>query len=262
MTSTRSKIVFFGTPQFAVPSLRALHAAGWPITLVVTAPDKPVGRKQTLTASPVKVAALELGLPVASAIDDARADLGIIVAYNKIIPQAVLDRFPLGVINVHPSLLPKYRGPSPIQSAILNGETTTGVSIMQIDAEVDHGPVLAIQKYQIPNDKSFVEIQGDLAEMGAKLLVETLKQPLNPVPQDHAAATFTKKFTREDGRIDWTRPETEIANKVRALNPNPGTWTTWNGKTLNVLGPDTVQLDGGKPMTWAEFRRGHPGELL
>ena len=260
MTS-KPKIIFFGTPQFAVPSLRALHAAGWPITLVVTAPDKPTGRKQTLTPSPVKVAALELGLPVASAIDDARADLGVIVAYNKIIPQSVLDRFPLGVINVHPSLLPKYRGPSPIQSALLNGETETGVSIMQIDAEVDHGPVLATERWQIPPGADYPTCEAALAQLGAELLVRTLEANPAPQPQDHAAATFTKKFTREDGRIDWSRPETEIANKVRALNPNPGTWTTWSGKTLNVLGPDTVQLDGGKPMTWAEFRRGHPGEL-
>lgn len=269
-----TRIVFFGTPEFAVPSLKKLSG----VVGVVTAPDKPLGRKQVLTPSPVKTTALDLGLPVftpATLKDTAffetfknlKPDLCIVVAYGKLIPQKYLDVPQLGFVNVHPSLLPAYRGPSPIQSAILDGCASTGVSIMLLDAEIDHGPVLAQESYTIPTDAYFPQVEHDLAKLGASLLKTTLDKQFEPQEQDHANATFTKKFTREDGKIDWSQPAITIYNRIRALAGNPGTWTVVNGKTLNILrahiadnkvAPDLVQLEGGKPMDWDAFLRGHP----
>lgn len=273
----KPRIVFFGTPAFAVPTLRKLHADGWPITAVVTAPDKPLGRKQVLTPSPVKVAATELGIQVQHTLENLDFDLGVVVAYGKLIPQRILDIPRIGFLNIHPSMLPKYRGPSPIQSAILNGDTETGVSIMLLDAEMDHGPVLAQESYAIPPNAYSPQVEQDLAELGANLLLDIVKGPLLDVkgalshPQNHTAATFTKKFTREDGKLDWSQPAAAIHNRIRALAANPGTWTVVNGKTLNILSahiedgkvvPDRVQLEGGKPMDWESFLRGHPDTNL
>lgn len=297
------KIVFFGTPRFAVPSLRRLVADGWPVALVVTAPDKPFGRKQELTPSPVKKAAQELGIAVRTPqtlkdesfwneFSELRPDLCVVVAYNKIIPQRYLDLARLGFINVHPSMLPLYRGPSPIQSAILDGCDTTGVSIMLLDAEVDHGPVLAQEPWQIPSGFDYAACEGELARIGADLLTRTLAEyvrgSITPQVQNHAEATFTKKFTRDDGRIDWTRPARTIINQIRALGENPGTWTMQHETPLNifeahhgnspVLPPgtiteeagnlgvscadgiiilDTIQIAGGKRMSGRDFLRGH-----
>ncbi len=287
------RIVFFGTPEFAVPSLRKLTTENWELSAVVTAPDKPLGRKQVLTPSAVKTTAIELGLPVftpATLKDDVfftefqnlKPDLCIVVAYGKLIPQKYLDVPRLGFVNVHPSMLPKYRGSSPIQSAILNGDTETGVSIMLLDAEMDHGPILAVTGYQLPVGSYFPEIEKELAEVGADLLVRTISDVKGALsqaqPQNHDAATFTKKFTREDGKIDWSQPATAILNRIRALGTNPGTWTRLsarqavvNGKTLNIfkahiengiLVPDLVQLEGGKPLDWESFLRGHPDTVL
>jgi methionyl-tRNA formyltransferase len=276
------RIVFFGTPDFAVPSLKKLSG----VVAVVTSPDKPVGRKQVLTPSPVKVAATDLGLPVLTPatlkdenflaqFSNLEPDLCVVVAYGKLIPQKYLDVPRLGFVNIHPSLLPKYRGPSPIQSAILNGETETGVSIMLVDAEMDHGPVLAQEPWTIPSGFDAVMAENELSRVGAELLVRTLSKYANgaitPQPQDDSVATFTKKFTREDGKLDWSRPATETYNRIRALSANPGTWTVVGGKTLNILSahmadgkvvPDRVQLEGGKPMDWQAFLRGHPATVL
>lgn len=289
----RLRIVFFGTPAFAVPTLRKLHADGWPIAAVVTAPDKPLGRKQVLTPSPVKTVATELGLPALTpatlkddsffaAFENLKPDLCVVVAYGKLIPQKYLDVPRLGFVNVHPSLLPAYRGPSPIQSAILNGDTATGVSIMLLDAEMDHGPVLAQEPWTIPSGFDAGVAEDELSRIGADLMARTLTEYANdtviPRPQNHAAATFTKKFTREDGKLDFSQPTAAINNRIRALGANPGTWTRLsarqaavNGKILNILSahvtdnklvPDRVQLEGGKPMDWESFLRGHPGIIL
>ncbi|MCC6934319.1 MAG: methionyl-tRNA formyltransferase [Candidatus Yanofskybacteria bacterium] len=246
---TESRVVFFGTPLFAVPALRRLVDDGWPIAAVVTAPDRPVGRRMRMTPSPVKSAALELGLPVwtpSTLKDDEvfvrfselQLTVGIVVAYGKLIGQRYLDAAPRGFLNIHPSLLPAYRGPSPIQSAILDGCANTGVSLMQLDAEMDHGPVVAQETWEIPRGFDAVMCEDELSRLGADLLARSLSEYLDgsllPVPQNDALATITKKFERPDGRIAWTDTATSVTNRIRALAANPGTWTTWNGRALNI----------------------------
>lgn len=261
------RIIFFGTPEFAVPALEALVKAGYKIIAVVTQPDKPAGRGLKMEAPPVKVKAMELGLKVlqpetlkssvaegfslpngglkasaTSAIQVLRAlqaDVGVCVAYGKIIPKKILDIFPKGVLNIHPSLLPKYRGPSPIQTVILNGDVETGVTIMLLDEEMDHGAVLSCSVYPVTQTTRGGELSEALAREGAKLLIKTIPQWLNraiePLTQDHATATFTKMLEREDGRIDWQKPAEQIARMVRAYDMWPGTWTTWQGKRIKIL---------------------------
>lgn len=245
-----SRIVFFGTPMFAVPALRALHKSGWPIAVVVTAMDKPIGRRMLLTPSPVKSVAQELDIPVitpATLKDDGflaqlsslKPILGVVAAYGKIIPKSILNIFPKGILNIHPSLLPAYRGPSPIQAAILDGLKETGVSLMVLDEEMDHGPTLAQQKWAIPSGADYPFCESELSRLGANLLIDILPGYLagsvEPMPQNHAKATSSYKFTREDGRIDWTAPASVVHNKIRALAANPGTWTTWNNRILNIF---------------------------
>lgn len=257
METGQIKIIFFGTPEFSVPAFQFLIEKKYDITAAVTAPDKPAGRAQKLTTSPLKIAAQERGIsifqplslknPSASSgqeneffkkFKELKPDLCVIAAYGKIIPKDYLDIPKYGFVNIHPSLLPKYRGPTPIQTAILNGEKETGVSIMLIDEETDHGSVLEQIKHEISNIKSFEEISKDLAELGAKLLIKTLPDYLTgkikPQPQNHSEATFTKMFSREDGKINWDHPAEKIFNRIRALNPEPGTWTIWRGKILNI----------------------------
>lgn len=246
------RIVFFGTPEFAVPTLEALVAAGYEIVAVVTQPDKPVGRGLKMEAPAVKLAAQKLGLTVLQppmsklslgalqglALGDLNADLGVCVAYGKIIPKKVLDIFPHGILNIHPSLLPKYRGPSPIQAAILNGDAETGVTIMLLDAEMDHGPVLAHITYHIAHSTTGGTLSGVIAQEGARLLIQTLSKYLEgkliPSEQDHVNATFTKMLEREDGRIDWRKPAEEIERMIRAYDIWPGTFTMWNGRRLKI----------------------------
>ena len=256
------RLVFFGTPAFAVPSLRKLHASGWDIAAVITAPDKPVGRKKILTHSPMHTVALELNIPVLtpqklrdesfrSALAAYHPTACIGVAYGKIIPDEALKIPHLGFINVHPSLLPAYRGPSPIQTAILDGCASTGVSIMKLDALMDHGPILATTSWQIPSGFDATLCEDELSRIGAELLYDTLKEyvagRITPAEQNHELATTTHKFTREDGRIDWTKSAQAIVNTIRALGPNPGTWTTWNGKTLNISRARISEHSGTTP---------------
>lgn len=255
----RLGMLFFGTSQFAIPSLRLLHKNGWPIVAVVTAPDKPFGRNKILTPSPIKVVATELGLPVHTPaslkdedfwieFDALKPDICIVVAYGKIIPERYLVVPRLGFVNVHPSLLPEYRGPSPIASAILDGKTQTGVSIMLLDALQDHGPVIATTPWNIPGGFEALLCEQELSRIGAQLLVDTLPGYANgsitPEAQDDSRASSTKKFLRNDGRLDWSQSAGEIVNRIRALGSNPGTWTTWNGKVLNILEATADTLNG------------------
>jgi methionyl-tRNA formyltransferase len=244
------RICFFGTPLFAVPALRALASHGWPLAAVITAPDKPVGRRMLLTPSPVKTAAQELGIPVLTpqtlkdddfftAFSELRPDVCVVVAYGKLIPERYLKVPRLGFLNIHPSLLPAYRGPSPIQGALLDGCASTGVSLMLLDNEMDHGPVLTQIPWVIPGGADYPFCEDMLSRQGAQLLVDTLpgyiQGTIVPVPQDHALATTTAKFTRQDGCLDWTQSASRINDRIRALASNPGTWTLWEGKTLNIL---------------------------
>jgi len=219
------------------------------VAAVVTQPDRPRGRGQQLAPPPVKEAALRLGLATyqpervrhAEAVEFLRAQAAeamVVVGYGQIIPQAVIDLAPLGIINVHASLLPKYRGAGPIQWAILKGETRTGVTTMRIDAGLDTGAMLLKAETGIAPDEDAPSLGGRLAEMGARLLVETLDGlgagSIVPEAQDPAQATYAPMLKKEDGRIDWTRPAAVIHNQVRGLQPSPGAYTGFRGATLHV----------------------------
>ena len=231
------KVIFFGTPNFAVPALKTLIDNGYNISAVFTGqgPIKNLADKYSIKV--LQPTSLKKDDQVFEEFKNLKPDICIIAAYGKIIPQKFLDIPHYGFINIHPSLLPKYRGPSPIQTAILNGDKKTGVAIMLVDAEVDHGSILALQEFPITNFQ-FSKLQDELAKLGAKLLIETLPKYLsgkvNLKEQNHDQATFTKMFKREDGRINWSKPAQQIYNQICALNPEPGTWTTWKGKIINI----------------------------
>jgi len=243
-------IVFFGTPDFAAEFLSALYADGQiSVVAVVAQPDKPVGRKQVLTPPPTKTLAVLHTIPVfqpASLKDETFADqlralkpdVCVIVAYGKIIPQTILDIPVHGNINVHPSKLPMYRGPSPLQAAIAAGDMETAVSIMLIDDKMDHGPILAQETIQMTPTETPETLREKVVGVGAPLLVETVKQfvagKVTPTPQNHENATFCKLLTKDDGKIDWTQPAEIIERKVRAYTPWPGTWTHIDGVTYKI----------------------------
>jgi methionyl-tRNA formyltransferase len=243
------RLVFLGTPAFAVPTLEAVVRAGHEVAAVLTQPDRPSGRGQHPAASPVKQSALALGLPVyqpervrrPEAVEYLRAIAAramVVVGYGQIIPQSVIDLAPLGIINVHASLLPKYRGAGPIQWAIANGETRTGVTTMRIDAGLDTGDMLLKQETPIDPGETAVELGHRLAAMGASLLVETLAGleagTITPEKQDPAQATLAPILKKEDGDIDWNRPALAIHNRVRGFQPWPGACTTFRGQPLRV----------------------------
>jgi methionyl-tRNA formyltransferase len=241
------RTVFLGTPQFAVPTLERLIAAGHEIPLVVTQPDRPKGRGNAIAMSAVKEAALRHGLEVfqperirrPEGVEQLRSiapEIMVIVGYGQIIPQAILDIAPRGILNVHASLLPKYRGAAPIQWSIANGETTTGVTIMQIDAGLDTGDMLRKGELPIGENETAVELSPRLAEMGAELLVETIAtlDSIVPEKQDSGAATLAPILKKEDGAIDWTRPAREIHDRVRGLQPWPSAYSSFRGQTLHV----------------------------
>jgi methionyl-tRNA formyltransferase len=239
--------IFLGTPQFAVPTLERLVAAGHEVALVVTQPDRPKGRGNAIAMPPVKEAALRHGLEVfqpervrrPEGIERLRAiapEIMVIVGYGQIIPQPILDIAPRGILNVHASLLPKYRGAAPIQWAIVNGESTTGVTIMRIDAGLDTGEMLRKAETSIGENETAIELSPRLAESGADLLVETLAalDTLTPEKQDNVAATYAPILKKEDGAIDWNQPAREIHNRIRGLQPWPGAYSSFRGQTLHV----------------------------
>jgi methionyl-tRNA formyltransferase len=248
--SQQLNLVFCGTPQFAVPSLERLVKAGFTVRLVVTQPDRPRGRGMELTASPVKQSAIALNVPVTQPNkikqnDEFRAQLEtvspnaiIVVGYGRIIPQWMLDLPPLGNINLHGSLLPKYRGAAPVQWAIASGETVTGVTTMKIDAGLDTGDILLQTELPIAPAATSETLSPKLAAIGADLLVETLRAleagTIKPRPQDHAQATQAPILKKEDGRIDFHRPAQEICNRLRGFQPWPGAFTSFRGKNLQV----------------------------
>ena len=259
-------LVFLGTPRFAVPALRALVAAGHTIQAVFTQPDRPKGRGQELAISPVKATAIELGLAVyqpekirrPEAIELIRgfpALAMVVVGYGQIIPQSIIDMAPLGILNVHASLLPKYRGAAPIQWAIASGETRTGVTIMRIDAGLDTGDILLAEETAIGSDETAPELGERLAGIGAPLLVRALEGLaagiVRPIPQDHAAATYAPILKKEDGIIDFSRPARIIYNRLRGFTPWPGASTSFRGTQLKVLAARVTE----------EARPGKPGSL-
>lgn len=259
----KPRIIFMGTPDFAVPSLDALHATGdYEIALVITQPDRPVGRGQVLQASPIKQLAERLGLPVwtpeklrgeatVARLRAAAPDVQVVVAYGEILRPSVLDVPPRGTLNVHASLLPKYRGAAPIAGALLAGERETGVTIMLLDPGMDTGPILSQRSTPIGPDETAGDLHERLARLGAELLVETLPRwlagEIEPKPQDHSQATATKMLTKDAGRLDWSEPAAALANRVRAFNPWPGTFTTWKGAQLKIVKVRPVARETSEP---------------
>ncbi|MFL6375097.1 MAG: methionyl-tRNA formyltransferase [Pyrinomonadaceae bacterium] len=250
-------LVFMGTPQAAVPTLELLITHGHKIGAVYTQPDRPSGRGQKLAASPVKQLAASNGIEVRQplkiktdeAFEEFRsldADAAIVVAYGRILPDRWLSAFPQGAINVHFSLLPKYRGAAPVSWAVANGETETGVTTMQMDAGLDTGDVLLQRATQIGAEENSIYLMERLAGMGAELLAETLSSldTITPMPQDDSAATFAPILKKEYGAIDWSLPASEIANRVRGFQPFPTSFTFVHGSRLTIWGASAVEGAG------------------
>ncbi|HKS96826.1 MAG TPA: methionyl-tRNA formyltransferase [Terriglobia bacterium] len=267
------RLIFCGTPQFAVPTLEALIARRFQIGLVVTNPDEPSGRSYELKPPPVKVAAEKAGLRVyqpkrlkdadtQAFISNHRPDAIVIVAYGHLIPPWMIDLPRLGCINLHASLLPKYRGAAPIAWALIRGERVTGVTTMKIDTGLDTGDMLLRRETEIRDDDTTETLSGRLSAIGAELMVETLERlergGIVPQPQDHAQATLAPRLKKEDGRIDWALAAEDIARRVRGLQPWPGAYTTLRGKNLRLWAaaatakspptsePGTVLVSGDK----------------
>ena len=269
------QVVFFGSPSFALPSLESLRDAGHTLTLVVSQPGKPVGRKGELTDPPVAVRAKSLGIQVFQPLtlkDDAAvarlsaagADVFVVVAYGKILAQRVLDLPRLGCVNVHGSLLPRWRGASPVQAAILAGDPVTGISIMKMDPGMDTGPVYTTRETKIGEEESAEELGARLAKMGAGALVETLnflegEEGRLPTPQDNSRATSCPKITREDARVDWTRPAIELARRSRAFTPWPGLFTIRRNTRMKLFHL-SLEAETGRARSGAEETS--PGTIL
>ncbi len=299
-----TRVVFMGTPGFALPTL-AMLADRYDVVGVYTRRDKPAGRGQEVAVSPVKEFALARGLPVyqpgtlrtpeaVAALRALHPDLIVVAAFGLILPQEVLDIPPYGCLNVHASLLPRWRGAAPVAAAILAGDTETGCTIMRMELEVDAGPILAQKAIPIAPDDTTGSLTLRLAQLGADLLSMTLPRWLEgeivPQPQDEAHATYAPMVRKEDGKLDWTRPANYLARQVRAYQPWPGAYTTWRGQLLKVLRAhalndasaevgrvlawengaavgtgegvlvlDEVQLAGRRPTAMAEFLRGARG---
>ena len=300
------RIVFFGTPDFAVPTLRQLLDSPHPVVAVVTQPDRPKGRGQRVSESPVKALAQARGLPVlqpsrlrdpefAEAFRALQPDLGVVAAYGKLVPEDILSLPRHGMINVHASLLPKYRGAAPVHRAVIDGEAETGVTIMRMEKMLDAGPMLAKVKRPIEPHETSDVIERDLAELGADLLVSVVNQIDAGVHreelQDFMLCSYAPRLTKEEGLVDWTLPASYIHNRVRGLYPWPHAYTYLNGERLIILRThvedvptdappgtivtasrdnlhvatghegriaiDRVQLEGGKPLDVREFLAGH-----
>lgn len=258
------KIIFVGTPEFAVPYLGGLFKdTDFSVLAVVTQPDKLSGRKQLLTASPVKLEALKHNIKVfqpedlrndehvIEEIKQLNPDLLVVVAYGQIIPQSFLNLFPSGCINVHPSLLPKYRGASPIQNTILNGDAETGVTIMLMDEKMDHGPILTQSHHQLNGTETNESLHNDLALAGVPLLINTIKdfldQKIVAREQDHEQATFCRIIKKEDGAIDFSDTALSIKNKIYAFYPWPATHGELDGKRIKFFPPVRIIEKQAKP---------------
>jgi methionyl-tRNA formyltransferase len=298
------RVLFLGTPSSATLPLRRLVDAGHEVVAVVTQPDRPAGRSRTPQPPPVKSAAIDLGLPVlqpetlrdpnvVAQLRDIRPNVGVVAAYGEILRRAVLDIPPLGYLNIHPSLLPLYRGPAPVAAAIRHGDSVTGVSVMLLERAMDAGPILAQATVPLDADARTGPLTDHLFALGSDLLVGVLPLyaggELVPTPQDHERATFTTMLSREVGRLEWALPAAELERMVRAYDPWPGTWTIFNGQPLKVLVADvvarehtapagtiladddlvvaagtdalrihTVQPAGKRPMAGADWKRGQP----
>ena len=260
------RIVFMGTPEFAIPVLSALIEAGHEVVGVYTRPDRPSGRGRAVAAPEVKRYAEDNRLPVfqpaslrrdPAAVDELASlspDTVVVAAYGLFLPEPVFAGPALGALNVHPSLLPKYRGPSPVASAILNGDDVSGVTIMKVDAGMDSGPIVAQREFAVGPEETTEDLTLRLFQEGGSLLADVLPRwargEIEARPQDDAGATVTSRLQREDGQIDWSRPAYEIARSVRGYQPWPGAHTLWRGRGLKVVsafGPDNSSSGPAAP---------------
>ena len=256
------RILFWGTPSFAVPSLRAMVGEGHDVVGVVTRPDRPTGRGRVLTPPPVKVVAEEEGIAVLQperprgddferAVRALDPDLSVVVAYGQILKKEVLALPPLGSINVHASLLPELRGAAPIHWAIIRGYSETGVTIMRMVEELDAGPMLYQVREPIGADETASELSLRLAELGAEALVEALAliegEAIDETEQDHARATYAPRLTTDDARIDWTQSAPSLAARIRGLDEVPGAWSTLNGERVHLYRPTVAVGQEGEP---------------
>ncbi len=276
-----------GTPEFGAVVLEGLIRGGFPPVLVITETDKPSGRKQIVTPLPVKITAQKYDIPVLqpeiisggptslqiggkSDLFKTKPDLIVVAAYGQILPKEILDIPKYGSLNVHPSLLPKHRGATPVQSAILSGDKETGVTIMLMDEGIDTGPMLSQKKTGIGPNETFQELHDRLAVLGSELLTDTIpdwvRGQIKADPQDDDKATYSKILKREDGLIDWRKSPEELDRKIRALNPWPGAYAIQNKKRVKVLKAklengkliiEQVQPEGKKPMSYKDFLRGN-----
>ena len=304
----RLRVIFFGTPAFALPTLEAIHRSRHPLAAVVTQPDRPRGRGHRLTPSPVKARALALGVPVLqpeqlrddpfpAAIAALEADIGVVAAYGKILPKGLLDTPRLGMINVHASLLPRWRGAAPVHRAVLAGDRETGVTIMRMVPALDAGPVMARTIAAIGPNETSAELEARLAVLGAALLVDVLDRlaggAIPEVPQDESAVTYASRLERREREVDWTQPAARVHDRIRGLQPwplaaarlhdlrllligseiavpsrtsseTPGTILAVEGGSLVVAtGSGAVRLvrvqpEGRPPMAVRDFLNGHP----
>ena len=292
------RVAFMGTPEFSVPALSALIEAGHEIACVYSQPPRPAGRGHKKRLSPIQELAESLDLDarqpsslgertVQAEFLSLDADVAVVVAYGLILPKPILSAPRLGCLNIHASLLPRWRGAAPIQRAILAGESETGITIMQIDDGLDTGPILAVERVPITKKTTASDLHDELANIGARLIVEVLSDDLpSPVSQPEEGVTYAQKLDRAEGRIDWTRASSEIDRRVRALNPWPGVWCELNSERLQILSVkpvngsgfpgtviaeplivacgegalqiDQVQRAGRSKMPTADFVRGYP----
>jgi len=260
--TNRLRIVFAGTPDFAVPALEALHAAGHEVVAVYTQPDRPAGRGQAVTAGPVKRCAQALGLPVeqpatlrspetVAHLREHEADLMVVAAYGLILPTAVLEVPRLGCWNIHASLLPRWRGAAPIHRALLAGDALTGITIMQMDAGLDTGPMLLRRPLPIGAREDGGSLHDRLAALGSEAIVAAIAEfqagRLTPVPQPAEGVTYASKIRKDEARIDWTAPADAIDRQVRAFNPWPVAETRWQDRQLRVWVAEPVSAASGAP---------------
>ncbi|CAN5204611.1 methionyl-tRNA formyltransferase [soil metagenome] len=286
MLYNSQKIVFWGTPSFVVPVLETL-TKHFTVVGVVTTPDEKIGRHHLLTPTPVKQYCIDTSLQIPiftpntiqelndvakEHLTSLKPDLFVVAAYGKIIPDAIINLPRLGSINIHPSRLPDYKGPSPLQETILSGDSETAVTIIQMDADVDHGPILSVKPLAISQSDTFLTLATKAFQLGAKMLPETIEQlhkgEIIPQEQDHNKATFTSHITKQDGFFDSTQPPTpaQLDRMIRAYYPWPTAWTrlhlsssgSTQEKILKFLPGNMLQVEGGRPMSLKDFTNGHP----
>ncbi len=269
------KIVFFGTPKIAADILESLAKTKFNPQLVITGEDSAAGRGRKITETPVKIVAKKHAVKTlepqnldnkgfVKELKDFAPDVAILVAYGKIIPDEILQIPKFGFVNIHPSLLPKYRGPSPIISAILNGDKITGSTVIVLDSELDHGPIIAQAQLSISDTDTHDSLANKLANLGSKLIIKTLPayldQNITPQAQDHNLATYTEKVTKQNGEIDLENsPDPQTLDRmIRAYYPWPTVWFELTGKKIKLLPENKIQPEGKKPMTIKEFSNGYP----